>query len=115
MRLDLEGLNSVFAHSILSINLPKNRLVQGTVVVMVVMSSMHALIGGSRIPEAKHSPPTAHLDALMIISIPMVKASGEMVHSVIIPTSKHFHVLLNSGVKKLNCNFFKIGFHQICY
>jgi len=48
---------------------------------------MHALIGGSRIPEAKHSPPTTHLDALMITSIDMVKASGEMVHPAIIPTS----------------------------
>jgi len=27
---------------------------------------MHALIGGSHIPEAKRSPPTTHLDALMI-------------------------------------------------
>jgi hypothetical protein len=59
------------------------------------------LIGGSRIPEAKRSPPTTHLDALMITS--MVKASGEMVHPAIIPTSKHCHVVLNSGVEKLNC------------
>jgi len=28
---------------------------------------MYALIGGSLIPEAKRSPSTTHLDALMII------------------------------------------------
>jgi len=55
---------------------------------------MYALIGGSCIPEA--------IDALMITSIAMVKASGEMVHPAIIPTSKHCHVVLNSGVEKLN-------------
>jgi len=65
---------------------------------------MYALIGGSCIPEA--------IDVLMITSIAMVKASitsiamvkasGEMVHPAIIPTSKHCHVVLNSGVKKLN-------------
>jgi len=41
---------------------------------MVAMSSMYAWIGGSHIPEAKRSPPTTHLDALMITSIAMVKA-----------------------------------------
>jgi len=64
---------------------------------------MYALICGSRIPEAKRSPPTTHLDALMIISIAMVKANEEMVHPAIIPTSKHCHAVLNSGVEKLNC------------
>jgi len=55
---------------------------------MVVMSSMYDRIGGSRIPEAKSSPPTTHLDALMITSIAIVKASGEMVHpAIIIPPS----------------------------
>jgi len=63
---------------------------------MAVMSSMYALIGGSRIPEAKRSPHTTHLNALMITSITMVKASGEMVHPAIIPTSKRCHVVLNS-------------------
>jgi len=67
------------------------------------MSSMYALIGGSHIPEAKHSPPTTHLDALMIISIAMVKASEEMVHPAIIPTSKHCHAVLDVGFEKLNC------------
>jgi len=84
MLLDLEGLNCICAHSILSVNFPNNRLVQATLVVMVVMSSMYVLIGGSRIPEAKCSLPTTHFDALMITSIAMVKASGEMVHPVII-------------------------------
>jgi len=46
---------------------------------------MYALIDGSRIPEAKRSPPT--IDALMITSIAMVKASGEMVHPAIVSTS----------------------------
>jgi len=77
--------------------------VHATVVVMVVMSSMYALIGGSHIPEAKCSPRTTHLDALMITSIVMVKASGEMLHPAIIPTSKHCHAVLNFGVEKLNC------------
>jgi len=104
MHLDLEDLNFIRAHSILSVNLPNNRLVQATVVVMFVMSSMYALIGGSRI-----SPPTTHLDDLMITSIAMVKASGEMVHPAIIPTSKHFHVVLNSGETKLQIS--KIGLH----
>jgi len=45
---------------------------------------MYALIGGSRIPKAKRSPPTTH-HALMILSIAIVKASGEMVHPAIIP------------------------------
>jgi len=103
MLLDLEGLNCIHAHSILSVNFPNNRLVQATVVVMVVMSSMYALTGGSRIPEAKRSPPTTHLDALMITYIAMIKASGEKVHPAIIPTSKHCHVVLNFGVEKLNC------------
>jgi len=103
MLLDLEGLNCVCAHSILSVNFPNNRLVQAIVVVMFVMSSMYALIDGSRIPEAKRSPPTIHLDALMITPIDMVKASGEMVHPAIIPTSKHCHAVLNFGVEKLNC------------
>jgi len=40
----------------------------------------------------------------MITSIAMVKASGEMVHPAIIPTSKHYHAVLNSGVKKLKSN-----------
>jgi len=62
--LDLEGLNCIRAHSILSVNFLNDRLVQATVVVMFVMSSMYALIGGSRIPEAKHSSPTTHLYAL---------------------------------------------------
>jgi len=30
---------------------------------MIVKSSMYALIGGGRIPEAKRSPPTTNLDA----------------------------------------------------
>jgi len=60
---------------------------------------MHALVGGSCIPEAKRSPPTIQIDALMITSIAMVKASGEMVHPAIIPTSKHYHIVLNSGVE----------------
>jgi len=47
------------------------------------MSFMYALIGGSRIPEAKRFPPTTHLNALMIASIAIVKASGEMVHPAI--------------------------------
>jgi len=52
MLLDLEGIR---AHSILSVNLPNNRLVQATVVVIVVMPSMYALIGGSRIlPKEAH-------------------------------------------------------------
>jgi len=67
------------------------------------MSSMYALIDNSRILEAKRSPPTTHLDVLMITSIAMVKASGEMLHPAIIPTSKHCHVVLNFGVEKLNC------------
>jgi len=44
----------------------------------------------------------------MITSIAMVKASGEMVHPAIIPTSKHCHVVLNSGVEKLKCKSPKI-------
>jgi len=39
----------------------------------------------------------------MITSIAMVKASGEMVHPAIIPTSKHCYVVLNSVVEKLIC------------
>jgi len=85
MLLDLEGLNWICTHSILSviINIPNNRLVQATVIRL--SSHPYALIGGSRIPEAKRSPPT--IDALMITSIAMVKASGEMVHPAIVSTS----------------------------
>jgi len=61
---------------------------------------MYALIGGSCIPEAKRSPATTNLGAQMITSI---EASGEMVHPAIIPTSKNCHVVLISGVEKLNC------------
>lgn len=103
MLLDLVGLNCIRAYSMLLVNLPNNRLVQATVVVMVVMSSMNALIGGSRIPEANRSPPTTHFDALMITYIATVKASGEMVHPAIIPTSRHCHVVLHFEVEKLNC------------
>jgi len=80
MLLDLEGLNCIHAHSILSVILPNNRLVQATVVVMVVMLSMYALIGASRIPEAKRSPLTTHLDALMILNFngKSQRRNGEM-------------------------------------
>jgi len=39
----------------------------------------------------------------MITSIAMVKVSGEMLYPAIISTSKHRHIVLNSGVEKLNC------------
>ena len=110
MLLDLVGLNCIHAHSMLLISLPNNRLVQATVVVMIVMSSMYALIGGSRIPEAKRSPPTTHFDALIITSIAMVKASGEMMHPAIIPVYRHCHVVVNSEVEKQNCKSPKYAF-----
>jgi len=50
------------------------------------------------------------LDALMITTIAMVKANGEMMHPAIIPTSKHCHAVLNSGVEKLNCKSPKKAF-----
>ncbi|MGH0172355.1 UNVERIFIED_CONTAM: hypothetical protein FKN15_063284 [Acipenser sinensis] len=43
MLLDLAGLNCIRAHLMLSASLPSNRLVQATIAVMVVMSSMYAI------------------------------------------------------------------------
>ena len=69
-----------------SCNFLSSRLVQGMVEVRVVISSMYALMGGSRRPGVSCSPPTTHRDARMITSMAMVKANGEMVHPAMMPT-----------------------------
>ncbi|KAL7827967.1 hypothetical protein AOLI_G00311190 [Acnodon oligacanthus] len=62
------------AHLMFSCSFPSSRLVQAAVVVRVVMSSMYARIGGSWIPFLVRSPPTTHLDALMMNSKAIMKA-----------------------------------------
>ena len=57
-------------------------------------------MGGSRVPVVSRSPPTTHLEALMMTSIAMVKANGEMVHPAIMPISMRCHVVVKSGVVK---------------
>ena len=54
-----------------------NLLVHGAVNVMVVMSSMKALIGGRHGPPCNLSPPTTHFEALIMTSIATVKVSGD--------------------------------------
>ncbi len=85
---DLLGLISIRAHLMFPWSLYNSRLVHALVVVMVVMSSIYALIGGSRSPLFRRSPPTTQRDARIINSIAMVKASGEMVQPAIMPISK---------------------------
>lgn len=57
-------------------------------VVIVVMSSMYALIGGSRSPLCSRSPPTNHREAQIIISIAIINASGDMAQPAIMPISR---------------------------
>ena len=49
---------------------------------------MYTLIGGRCNPALVRSPPTIHLEALMMTSMAIVKARGE-----IVPTSKRWHVV----------------------
>jgi len=77
MHLDLEGLNCIRAHSILSVNFPNNWLVQA---IDVVMAYMYALISGSRIPEAKRSPPNTHLDLMITYIAYLLTYNGASCH-----------------------------------
>jgi len=106
MFLDLEGLNCIRAHSILLVNLPNNRLVPGYCCshdcqVIHVCSDWWWSHPRSQALSSYYQS-LMPLMPIMITSIAMVKASEEMVHPAIIPTSKYCQVVLNSGVEKLN-------------
>uniref|UniRef100_UPI003AAC2FBD heat shock factor protein 2 n=1 Tax=Centroberyx gerrardi TaxID=166262 RepID=UPI003AAC2FBD len=79
-----------------------SRMVHALVVVSVVISSMYALMGGSRRPGFSCSPPTTHRDAQMMTSMAMVKASGEMVHPAMMPTSRRCHAVVYSVLSSVN-------------
>lgn len=51
----------------------------GCIVVVMVMSSIYALMGGKHRPFLDSSPPTTDQDAWMMSSIAMMSAVGEMV------------------------------------
>lgn len=56
--------------------------------VIVVMSSMYALIRGSRSPLCSRSPPTNHGEAQIMSSIAIINASGDMAQPAIMPISR---------------------------
>lgn len=85
-----------------SYSFESRRLVHAAVVVSVVMSSMYARIGGSRSPFFVRSPPITHLEGLIMTSMAIVKARGEIVQPDIMPTSRRCHMLVKSGVVKHN-------------
>lgn len=79
---DLFNLIFIRAHLMFFCSFPSSRLVHAAVVVRVVKSSMYARIGGRRIPFLVLSPPTTHLEALMMTSMAIVKA---IVHCQVLP------------------------------
>ncbi len=102
MLRDLFGLIFIRAHLMFSCSFPSSRLVHPAVVVRMVMSSMYARIGGRRIPFLVRSPPTTHLEALMMTSMAIVKARGEIVQPAMMPTSTRCHDVVKSAVVKHN-------------
>lgn len=105
--LDLLGLIFIRAHSMFSCNFLRGRLVHGRVGVRVVMSSMYALMGGSHRPGFCCTPPTTHCDARIMTSMVMVKASREMVHPAMMPTSRCCQAVVYSAVVKHSCMSWK--------
>lgn len=93
MFLALAGLNLILAPLTFSWSFSKRHLVYGAVIVVRVILSILALMGGRRTPQISLSPPTTHLDALMMTSITMVNANGEM-HPAIMP---YLHTVQSSG------------------
>lgn len=86
---DLLGLIFIWAHLMFSCSFESRRLVHAAVMVSVVMSSMYAWIGGSQSPFLVRSPPTTHLEALMMTSMAIDKAWGEIVQPAYVQTLPH--------------------------
>ncbi len=103
MLRDLFGLIFIWAHLMFSCSFPSSRLVLAAVVVRVVMSSMYAWIGGRWIQFLVRSPPSTHLEALMMTSMAIVKARGKIVQAAMMPTSMHCHDVGNLAVVKHSC------------
>jgi hypothetical protein len=76
------------------------------------MSSIYAWIGGRRIPFLAHSAPT-HLEALMMTSLAIVKAMGEIVQPAVMPTFRRFHEVVKSAVMKHSCRSLKQAFTRL--
>ena len=64
---------------------------------------MHALTGGSLRPGLMRYLSTSHLDALMITSMAMVKASGVLEQLTMILISKCCHAMEYFAVDKHSC------------
>ena len=101
-------LSSIFSSGStwFSCSFPSSRLVHAAVVVRVVrvvVSSMYAWIGGRWILFLVHSPPTTHFEVLMMTSMAIVKARGEIVQPAMMPTSRRCHDVVKSAVVKHSC------------
>lgn len=107
MVLHLLGLIFILAHVMFWWSFSRSLLVQGTVVVSVVISSIKARIGGNHWPNCSRPPPATHLEALIKSSIAIVKANGEMVHPTMMPTSRDLHAVVKLGVVRQNYKSWK--------
>ena len=97
--LDFVGFTFILAHCRLLFNLSSHLLVYGVVDVMVVMS-MKAHIGGRHGPPCNFFSPTTHFEALIMTSIAILKANGEIVRPAMIPISSCCHPVVYSAVVK---------------
>lgn len=113
MFLDLDGLNFILAALMFSWSFSRRRLVHGAVVVMVVRSSIKALMDGRQLPGVRCSPPTTHFDDLMMTLIAMVNANGDMVHLAIMPISRWCHAVVKARQGEEELQILEMGLDKV--